>query len=217
MTPSVSEIATPVSQPLFSFGIPKLAIPSAIFCTCVLAVGTIASAQVVASPTSITWAKVAAGQAGGPKAATLTNNSGTTVTISSIVFTGTNPGDFAIYQNTCGKMLAASASCSTTILFKPITAGTRTATLTYTDSDGTSPQEVAVSGTGTGGPTGSVTAAPLSLSFGTVNTGSASGSQAITVTNTTSSAVTLSAASITGTNAGDFIQTYTTCGSSLAA
>lgn len=214
MTRTVPRITTFVEGSGFGLRFLRLAV----FATAAIASATVCTsfAQVVAAPSSITWAKVAVGQAGGPKAATLTNNSAVPVTISSIAFTGTNAGDFAIYQNTCGATLAPSASCTTTILFKPTNSGTRTATLLFTDSDSTSPQEVSVSGTGTGG-AGSVTAAPASLSFGSINTGAASGSQAITISNTTSSAVSLSAGAITGANASEFAVTSTTCGASLAA
>lgn len=169
------------------------------------------------SPSSITWASVAVGNAGGLKTTTLTNSSSGAIDISSIGFTGTEAGDFAIYQQTCGSTLAASASCTVTILFKPTASGTRTATLDFTDSAGNSPQQVAVSGLGTGGPSGSVTLAPTSLSFGSVATGSSSSAQTITITNGTSASVTLSNAVISGTDASDFAVSATNCGSTLAA
>lgn len=176
--------------------------------------GVPADAQTTVSPTTITWAKVAIGQAGGQKTATLTNGGNTAITISGIGLTGTNPKDFSIYKNTCGSTLAASASCTTTLLFRPTTTGTRTATLIFTDSDPSSPQEVSLSGLGTG----SVTAAPGALNFGNVTDGSSSASQSITITNSTASSVTFSAPSITGANAADFAFTSgTTCGSTLAA
>lgn len=174
---------------------------------------SIASAQVVASPTSITWNKVAVGNAGGTKVATLSNNGSSTLNISSIGFTGADPGDFYIYQKTCSSTLAASASCTVTIRFRPTVVGTRTAALTFIDSDGSSPQQVAVSGLGT---SGSASAVPAALAFGTVTDGTTSSSQIITVTNSTASSITLSAESITGPNMGDFAIASTNCGSSLS-
>lgn len=172
-----------------------------------------AAAQATVSPTSVTWGNVALGNAGGPKPVTFTNNSASTITFTSFAFTGTDSGDFAIYQNTCGKSLAPAASCTTTILFKPVSTGVRTAALVFTDSDPTSPQEVSVSGTGTG----SVTITPSSLSFGSIAVGSKSSAQTITISNTTSSSVTLSATSFSGTDPGDFSVSSTTCGTSLVA
>ena len=169
-----------------------------------------------ASPSSISWGTVAVGNAGGQKVATLTNSGSSAITIDSIGLTGTNAGDFAVFSKTCGSTLAASASCTANIIFKPTASGTRTATLNFTDSAGNSPQQIALTG-GSGGSTGSVTASPASISFGTVQTSSTSASQNVTVSNGTSSAVTLSGAGITGTDAGDFAVTSTNCGSSLSA
>ena len=133
--------------------------------------GLNASAQATVSPASLAWASVAVGQAGGPKVVTLTNGSSSSaITIDSIGFKGSDPGDFSIYQKTCGSTLAASTSCTTTILFKPTASGTRTATLVFTDTAGNSPQQVSVSGTGTAATT------TKSASI-TVNFGSRSGSQ----------------------------------------
>jgi hypothetical protein len=173
-----------------------------------------ASAQATVSPTSLSWSKVAVGQAGGQKVVTLTNSGSSTITINSIAFTGTDAADFAVFSKTCGSTLASSASCTANIVFKPNTAGTLTATLNFTDTASNSPQQVALTGLGT---SASVTATPASLSFGSINTGSTSGAQTITVTNGTSSSVTFSGTGITGTNAADFAVSSTTCGSTLAA
>lgn len=168
------------------------------------------------SPTSISWSKVAVGQAGGQKPATLTNTGTVTVNISSINFTGTNAGDFKIFKNTCGSTLASSASCAASILFVPTAAGTRTATLNFNDDASGSPQQVSLTGLGTISG-GSIAATPTSLSFGTVSIGSTSGAQTATITNGTSSSVALSSISMSGSNAADFAISSTTCGSSLAA
>jgi hypothetical protein len=202
---------------------PKLSLVAIRTLILIVAVGLVsgwrsmAIAQATVSPTSIVWNKVAIGNAGGPKTVTLTNGGGTTIDISSIGFTGTDSGDFAIYQRTCGSTLAASSSCTASITFKPTAAGTRTATLNFTDSASNSPQQVSLSGTGTGGTPGSVTASPSSLSFGSIAVGSMSGSQSVTIANGTSSSVSLSAAGISGTDASDFAVSSTTCGSTLPA
>ena len=172
-----------------------------------------ATAQTVASPSSITWGGVAVGQAGGPKVATLTNNGTSSISISGMSFTGADPSDFAIYKQTCGSTLASSSSCTVTVLFKPTTTGTRTATLTFTDTDSSSPQQVSLSGTGAG----AVVASPGSLNLGSAAVGSSATPQSITVSNTTSSSVTLSAAAVSGANSSDFTISSNNCGSTLAA
>ncbi|HEX5235720.1 MAG TPA: choice-of-anchor D domain-containing protein [Silvibacterium sp.] len=169
------------------------------------------------SPSALSWNTVAIGNAGGPKVATLTNTGSSTLSISSIGFTGTDPGDFSIYQKTCGTALAASASCAATVLFKPTASGTRTASLTFGDSAGNSPQQVALTGMGSGGTTGTVSAAPTSLAYGSIAAHTTSAAKSITISNTTTAAVTLSASGLSGTGAADFAVASTTCGSSLAA
>ena len=171
-----------------------------------------AAAQVAASPSLVSWYKVAVGNAGAGKPVTLTNSGSTVISIGSISINGTNSGDFYIAANTCGTSLAASASCTLSVYFRPVTVGTRTATLTYTDNASNSPQQVSLSGLGA-----SVSATPSSLSFGSVSAGSMSASQIITVSNGTANSVTLSSGSIAGANPAVFAVTSTTCGSSLAA
>ncbi|HEV2463215.1 MAG TPA: choice-of-anchor D domain-containing protein [Acidobacteriaceae bacterium] len=177
--------------------------------------GNAGMGQVAASPTSLVWNTVAVGQTSGAKVVTLTNSGTSSISISSISFTGADSSDFISNQKTCGSTLAASSSCTVTVLFKPTTSGTRTATLNFTDSDSSSPQQVSLTGTGTGG-TGTVAASPASLSFGSVTVSSSSSPQTITVSNTTSSSVTLNAPAVSGTNPSDFLAS-TTCGATLAA
>jgi hypothetical protein len=78
---------------------------------------------------------------------TLTNIGTTALTISAIAITGTNAGDFQ-QTHTCGASLAAGASCTISVTFKPTATGTRAATVGVTDSAAGSPQHVPLSGTG---------------------------------------------------------------------
>ena len=105
--------------------------------------------SVSVSPTSLSWYQVAVGNTGGGKSVTLTNSSSSAIGISGIGITGTNSGDFYIGANTCGTSLAASASCTLSVYFRPVAGGTRTATLTYTITAGSTPLSVPLSGTGT--------------------------------------------------------------------
>ncbi|HEX5235100.1 MAG TPA: choice-of-anchor D domain-containing protein [Silvibacterium sp.] len=108
-----------------------------------------AQAAATVSPTSLSWSKVAVGNTGGGKSVTLTNTGSSAISISAIAITGTDSGDFFTAAKTCGTTLAASARCTLSVYFRPVTAGTRTATLTYTDNASNSPQHVSLSGTGT--------------------------------------------------------------------
>ena len=105
-------------------------------------------AQATVSPYSLLWGKVAVGNAGGPKTVTLKNDSARPLGIYSLSFAGADPRDFAVYKKTCGSTLAAWASCTATVLFKPTTSGTRTSVLSFSDSATNNPQRVPLTGLG---------------------------------------------------------------------
>ncbi len=171
-------------------------------------------AAATVSPTSLTWGSVSVGSAGGQKTATLTNTGSASITIRSIAITGTNAADFSIFSKTCGTSLAAAASCTAKIIFKPTTTGTRTAKLTFTDTASNSPQTVALSGAGT---SVTVSLSPTSLAFGSVIIGSSGSSLSASLHNGTAASITISNVAIIGTNAADFTISSKTCGTSLAA
>jgi hypothetical protein len=99
------------------------------------------------SPTSLSFGTVAVGTLSPAKTVTLTNVGTTALTITGIAITGTNAGDFA-QSHTCGSSLAAGASCTINITFKPTASGTRTAALSISDSAASSPQKAALYGAG---------------------------------------------------------------------
>jgi hypothetical protein len=146
-----------------------------------------------------------------PQTVTLTNYGSTTTAITSIV---SNLPVFAITTKTCGASLAAGASCTVTLTFKPNSAGVFIGTLTFTDADITSPQIVTLTGTGVTAPT--ATLLPASMSFGSVAIGTTSASKTSTLTDTSlTSALNITSITITGTDAGDFqLAPATTCPSS---
>src|SRR5256885_1822319 len=72
------------------------------------------------------------------QAVTLSNPSGAALTITSIGFTGTNPGDFG-QTNNCPlspSTLAGNASCTINVPFTPAATGARSATFDDTDNAG---------------------------------------------------------------------------------
>lgn len=182
-----------------------------ILAACVLP-GVSAFATVSASPTTVSWAYVPVGSAGGQKVVTLANSDATPISINLIGITGANPADFWIYSKTCGTSLAASSSCTVSVVFAPTTTGTRTATLNFNDTASGSPQTVALSGLGTVG----ASVSPTSLAFGAINLGSSSGAKSTTLKNVSAAAFSISKVAITGTNSADFTISSNTCGASLA-
>jgi hypothetical protein len=160
------------------------------------------------SPASLTFASQAVGTTSAAQVVTLINNLSTTLTISSIGFTGTDSGDFA-QTNTCGTSVAAGASCTVSVTFDPAATGSRTATLNLTDNANNSPQAISLSGTGVV----PVTLSSASISFGTILVGSHATAPAVTLTNNQTVSLTNINISVTG---AAFSQTNT-CGTGIAA
>jgi len=98
-------------------------------------------------------------------------------------------------------------NCTINVTFTPNGTGARTATLTINDTDVTSPQTVTLTGNGT-----NLTLNPTLLSYGIQNVFMSGSSQSATLTNSGTSAVTISNIA----TSGDYTSS-TTCGSTLEA
>jgi Abnormal spindle-like microcephaly-assoc'd, ASPM-SPD-2-Hydin/Beta-propeller repeat len=168
------------------------------------------STTIVFSPTSLTFPTQLVGTSSRAQGVTLTNNGTSAVSITSISIAGANSSDFS-ETNTCGASIAAGASCTITVTFKPTSSGTRAATVSVADNAAGSPQTLSLTGTGT-----FVKLAPSSLNFGSVPVGQTSSAKAVTLTNGGTTALSITAIKFTGKNTGDFTETNT-CGSSVAA
>jgi hypothetical protein len=158
---------------------------------------------VVISPSAENVGSVAVGGTA-QHAFTVTNDTSSTVTISSVSFTGANPGDF-VQTNTCSSPLATAATCTVTVTFAPATVGVRAAVLNLNDNAPASPQTAALTGTGFAAPVASLST--TTLSFGSLNIGVTSASMPVTLTNTGNATLNIASISITGANSGDFAQT----------
>jgi uncharacterized protein DUF4082/Big-like domain-containing protein/centrosomal CEP192-like protein/carboxypeptidase family protein/ASPM-SPD-2-Hydin domain-containing protein len=162
------------------------------------------------SPTSLAFGTQTLNTTSTARSITLRNGGNVSMSISSITITGTNGGDFA-RTTTCGTTLAAGASCTISVTFRPTATGDRTASVSVTDNAPGSPHTAPLTGAGTG-----VTVTPTSLTFASQTVGTTSTAQVVTVRNIGTATLTGIIISDTGTNAGDFNQT-TTCGASLNA
>ncbi len=162
------------------------------------------------TPSNLTFGNVVLGFSSN-KTVSIKNPGTTTVTIDSITgsssYTATASG-----STPCGSTLAAGKTCTETITFKPVIAGSQNAGITVVSNASDTTQVLDVAGTGIV----PVTLTPTKLSFGTVSVGSTSAVQVVTVTNfeTTTVPITSVVAS------GDYI--YTTggaipCGASIPA
>jgi phospholipase C len=108
--------------------------------------------------------------------------------------------------NTCPASLMAGATCNVNITFAPAAAGPRTGTVTVTDSDPTSPQVAQLVGLGS-----NLVLDPLSLTFESPQLIGTSVSKSISVTNTGSSAQT-----VTRVSASQDFSAQSNCSKALA-
>ena len=130
-------------------------------------------------------------------------------------FSGTDTLDFSVTGGTCTATLAAKTACTLIVTFAPTALGVESATMTVTDSPDTlGPYTVSFSGTGIT----PLIVTPVSLAFGTVKGGKTSVAKTVTVINSGSATLTISAgiSVITG-NSGDFAVTGGTCSGTLGA
>jgi FG-GAP-like repeat/Abnormal spindle-like microcephaly-assoc'd, ASPM-SPD-2-Hydin len=159
--------------------------------------GTGSTAPLVTlAPTSISFPTTAVGSPSTAQVVTLTNSGNASVSITSITFTGADPGDFS-QTNTCGTSVLAGKTCTISVVFTPAATGNRSATLSVADSAAGSPQTVAVSGTGSS--EAGATLSPTSLDFGGVSVG-ANISKTVTLTNSGNATLTVSAITISGSS-----------------
>ena len=161
------------------------------------------------TPSVLTFAVQALGTASTAQAFTLSNAGTAPLSITGFTISGLNAADYT-QTSSCPVSpvtLAAAASCSINVTFKPTVAGASAAMLTAATSSG--PMTAALSGTGQGT---SVTLTPATpLTFAVQQIGTISTAQVATLTNTGGTAVSITGISISGTNAADFVQANT-CG-----
>jgi predicted dienelactone hydrolase len=80
-----------------------------------------------------------------PQVAVLTNTGPSALSISGITIGGTNAGDFA-ESNTCGKTVAAGASCNISVTYTSGARGTHTAVLSVADNSPDTAQQLRLTG-----------------------------------------------------------------------
>ena len=169
-------------------------------------VGTPAAPGVNLNPTSLVFSTEPEHVTSAPQNVTLTNSGAGTLTIGSIA----TSGDFA-ETNNCGSSLASLGSCTVSVTFTPTAAGTRTGSLIFTDNGPASPQTVSLSGTGVAAPL--VTLSSQNLTYGSINVGSSSPTQGVTLTNSGTASLSITSIGVTS-DPTNFSQTNT-CPSTL--
>jgi hypothetical protein len=101
---------------------------------------------VLIRPKSMTFPKTTVGDTSAPKTVTFKNVGPAALPITSVTWSGTET--YFSETNTCGSSVPAYSSCAFSITFRPLTAGTFTATLFIGDPDPSGPQKITVVGKG---------------------------------------------------------------------
>lgn len=164
---------------------------------------------VTLSTTSLSFGTVLIGSRATAAPVTLTNTQTVSLTNISIGISGSG----FTQVNTCGNSIGPGATCKITVSFTPTTPGAVTGAVTITDSASNSPQSISLKGIGAF----PVTLTPATLAFGNQAVGTTSAPKTETVANNQRTTLTIDSITITGANSGDFMQTATTCGGTLAA
>jgi hypothetical protein len=171
--------------------------------------------EVSFNPTTLTFPSTSPTIASAAQTVTMTNTGDVTLNITVISIAGANSSAFT-QTNTCSGTLAASASCTISVIFTPPSTGSFMANISVADDAGGSPQSVSLSGTGSVAPSFTVTS---SATTQTVEAGG-SAQYGITVSaqnGTFPGIVTLSASGLPPGATASFSQATLSPGSSSAS
>ena len=155
--------------------------------------GTGVQPQISVSPASASFGNVIAG-ASSSQVLTIKNTGTANLSVTQAALAGTG---FSLTGLTLPLTVAPGGSSSSTLGFTPTTASSFTGSVTLVSNAPSSPLVVALAGTGVASAL-QLTASPVSLSFGSIATGTST-AQSVTVTNTGNSSVTVSQISESGT------------------
>ena len=161
------------------------------------------TSNVSLSVISVTFATTAIGATSANTTITLTNNTGSSLTLSTPALTLTGPfGKSSSGTCTDGLVVAKAGTCTIKVNFKPKVVGYASGSVAVNDNDVTSPQTAALQGYGTG-----ISFSPTSINFGTVTKGQTVNTT-VTITNVGTTNVFFTGAEFTGTNSADFADNY---------
>ena len=153
-----------------------------------------------ASPSNVNFGGVPVGSTSPVQTVTFTNTGASNLTFSGagVSITG-DPSEFGAANSTCTGTLFPGSNCSVDTTLTPTSAGAKSASLNFTflnGAGGNSPLVVGLAGKGL--PSPNIAFNPNSLTFANQQVGTTSPAQGIVVTNTGSTALTISSVSTTG-------------------
>jgi uncharacterized protein (TIGR03382 family) len=146
----------------------------------------------------VAFADTQVGKSAAVHTITLSNSGTAAMKVSSLVLDGAQASDFVL-GGTCAvnASVAAAASCTIDVGFKPTAAGQRAATMMLMTDSG-SQFTVALNGTGVAVPVPMLTVNPQSFDFGAVDVNGTAPTHRVTLTNTGGNVATVTAATFTG-------------------
>jgi hypothetical protein len=100
------------------------------------------------SPTALAFGSQLRNTSSAAQFVTVTNTGTVQLTITSVTISGPNPGQFS-QTNGCASPLTVGASCTISVVFRPTSAGAKTANLNVNAGGGAGTQSVTLAGTGT--------------------------------------------------------------------
>jgi uncharacterized repeat protein (TIGR01451 family) len=176
--------------------------------------GTGTISAVSTSPSSHLYGNQIVGTASAPQTFTITNSGGSSLGNLSITPGGSDGNQYTITNNTCPATLAANSACTVGVAFSPTTAGAHnSATLDVASDDPSGTVHLSLSGTGIA-PV--VAPSPSSADFGNRRVGTTSAAQTFTITNTGNGPLTITGASVGGTDSANYVTSSNGCVTTLA-
>ncbi len=146
-------------------------------------------------PASLTFGTAVLNTTTAAKIVTVTNNSGSAITVSDVDLAGS---DFAVSNNGCSTVNGGT-NCQISVTFKPTVAGVRSGTLSITDSVDPNPVNISLSGSGIV----ATSISPGSLNFSSGVIGTTSVAKTVTLKNNNQTSV-LQIASLALTTGSDY-------------
>ncbi len=168
--------------------------------------------QVSVSPSQLYFSSRPDSTTSGPQTVSLVNLGVNKVVVSGVTLTGADAGSFRKPPelDACsGATVPVGGWCNVVVRFRPDGVGSKSAVLEFTDDALGSPHRAALAGTGTPGPW--LTPSAQGLKFGRVHVGTTTATKAVTLTNTGSAAMKITAISVGGANPGDFVGLSQNC------
>jgi hypothetical protein len=164
------------------------------------------------NPTSLTFSNQQPGVPSTPQTVTVSNTGGSPMANVGFSITGAAASSYSIAATTCGALLASGSSCTVQIVFTPSATGAIAATLAVSSSTfGVAPASVPLNGSGI--LASGLATNPAQIAFPVVAAGQSSTAQPVTVTNSSSYAISTVSLAV----ATPFSVTQNTCTGGLAA